>query len=392
MKISELNTKNFLGAAGAATNSYVLVNYEDNSTNEPITYKATIDELGKAIANNLGLVKSTQYGEVTTTVNNGAYVDGTPKYLVSQSQKEKIDPSTSSQIPMTLKDYFASTGAVTSAVSGLASTGYVTNAVAGKASTGAVTAAVNGLASTGYVTSAVNSAISDFVAPSKQASQNYVLNAVRGLPSVGYVTSTATATVNAALVEFAGGDMASAINDAVDGLASEGYVASAINAYGVGGNEYVDPADFIALVKASEEQGEIGYQGAEDSKPVSLIETILDTGFRDAGSSTTGRYVMYDQSTSSLMYYDSEALNMIAQTVSPLEIQYSEWTFNTAYINGNAQLVKADKDQENPGEHATLLGNVLLYELDAQNSQLLLKSNNNTYIGSITYTPINNNA
>jgi hypothetical protein len=41
-KISELNTKSFLGGAGAAANSYVLINYEDNSTSEPITYKATI--------------------------------------------------------------------------------------------------------------------------------------------------------------------------------------------------------------------------------------------------------------------------------------------------------------------------------------------------------------
>jgi hypothetical protein len=42
MKISELNTKSFLGASGAAENSYVLINYEDETTNEPVTYKATV--------------------------------------------------------------------------------------------------------------------------------------------------------------------------------------------------------------------------------------------------------------------------------------------------------------------------------------------------------------
>lgn len=81
-KISELSTKSFLGGAGAAANSYVLINYEDNSTSEPITYKATIQELGKAIANDLQLYKKTQDGAVTTSVNNGAYVDGTAKDFI----------------------------------------------------------------------------------------------------------------------------------------------------------------------------------------------------------------------------------------------------------------------------------------------------------------------
>lgn len=75
MKISELSSKSFLGAPGAATNSYVLVNYEDNSTSEPVTYKATIDELGKSIANNLQLYKATQNGAATITVSSGAYTN-----------------------------------------------------------------------------------------------------------------------------------------------------------------------------------------------------------------------------------------------------------------------------------------------------------------------------
>ena len=39
MKISELTNKSFLNNAGAAANSYVLINYEDNSTSAPVTYK-----------------------------------------------------------------------------------------------------------------------------------------------------------------------------------------------------------------------------------------------------------------------------------------------------------------------------------------------------------------
>jgi hypothetical protein len=61
-KISQLDTKSFLGATGAADNSYVLINYEDDTTSAPVTYKATITELGNAIANKLGLYKENSSG------------------------------------------------------------------------------------------------------------------------------------------------------------------------------------------------------------------------------------------------------------------------------------------------------------------------------------------
>ena len=72
-KISELSTKTFLGALGAAENSYVLINYEDSATNEPVTYKATIQELGKAIAKDQQLYKSTSNGPRVITVKDGEY-------------------------------------------------------------------------------------------------------------------------------------------------------------------------------------------------------------------------------------------------------------------------------------------------------------------------------
>lgn len=80
MKISELNTKSFLGGTGATANSYVLINYEDATTTEPVTYKATIQELGKAIANDLKLPSVTvSEGAITNFkvkgVSNNTYTD-----------------------------------------------------------------------------------------------------------------------------------------------------------------------------------------------------------------------------------------------------------------------------------------------------------------------------
>lgn len=77
MKMSEFTTKSFLGNAGAAENSYILINYEDNDTSRPVTYKASLQEIGKAIANDQKLYKKTQNGAVTTDVSQGAYVNGT---------------------------------------------------------------------------------------------------------------------------------------------------------------------------------------------------------------------------------------------------------------------------------------------------------------------------
>lgn len=94
MKISELNTKEFLGNAGAAANSYVLINYEDNNTNEPVTYKASLQELGKAIANDQQLYKKTQNGAVTTNVSNAAYVNTTAEQLVTASEKNILEKMT----------------------------------------------------------------------------------------------------------------------------------------------------------------------------------------------------------------------------------------------------------------------------------------------------------
>lgn len=91
LKISELTTKEFLSNPGAVANSYVLINYEDNTTEAPVTYKATIDELGKAIANNLQLYKADSSGNAYTMgVSQGAYTNNAAKQFVTAAEKTKI--------------------------------------------------------------------------------------------------------------------------------------------------------------------------------------------------------------------------------------------------------------------------------------------------------------
>ena len=91
LKISELTTKEFLSNPGAVANSYVLINYEDNTTEAPVTYKATIDELGKAIANNLQLYKADNSGNAYTMgVSQGAYTNNAAKQFVTAAEKTKI--------------------------------------------------------------------------------------------------------------------------------------------------------------------------------------------------------------------------------------------------------------------------------------------------------------
>lgn len=90
MKISELNTQSFLGGTNVPANSYVLINYADSAGGTPVTKKVSVQELGKAIANDQQLYKKTSGGAVTTTVSNNAYVNGTAEKLVTSAEKEII--------------------------------------------------------------------------------------------------------------------------------------------------------------------------------------------------------------------------------------------------------------------------------------------------------------
>ena len=86
-KISELSTQSFLGGTNVPANSYVLINYAESGVATPVTKKVSVQELGKAIANDQQLYKKTSGGAVTTSVNNGAYANGTAEKLVTSSEK-----------------------------------------------------------------------------------------------------------------------------------------------------------------------------------------------------------------------------------------------------------------------------------------------------------------
>lgn len=237
MKMSEFTTKSFLGNAGAAENSYILINYEDNTTQRPVTYKASLQEIGKAIANDQKLYKKTQNGAITTNVSQGAYVNTAAENFASVGYvNTKTNGIITTSNISSFTNGFASTGYVANAISlavndsgiamtqvistardGLASTGYVTDAVSGLASTGYVTSAVSGLASTGYIDEVAASyghdastawgltkvsnnllmaydsdhTLAQYVTAnmiSGAASTGYVTNAISGLASTGYVT------------------------------------------------------------------------------------------------------------------------------------------------------------------------------------------------------------
>ena len=130
-KISELTTQSFLGGTNVPANSYILINYADSNAATPVTKKVSVQELGKAIANDLKLP--------SVTVSGNTIVDFKVKGVSNGAYTEKAVGVLSNDGP--------SMGDVNTAISGLASTGYVTDAV-------------NGLASTGYVTDAVNDFVS----------------------------------------------------------------------------------------------------------------------------------------------------------------------------------------------------------------------------------------
>lgn len=94
MKISELTNKSFLSGAGAAENSYVVINYQDSNTDRPVTYKATLNELGKMLINNLNVVRyETENGNILATLqtDNGAYERVVVGQYITAADRTKLD-------------------------------------------------------------------------------------------------------------------------------------------------------------------------------------------------------------------------------------------------------------------------------------------------------------
>lgn len=79
MKISELDSKDYLGTQGVGANSYLIMNYDtepapfgEEDTNPTITYKVVLDEIGRALINDLKLVQyDTSNGQMLNTLNGG---------------------------------------------------------------------------------------------------------------------------------------------------------------------------------------------------------------------------------------------------------------------------------------------------------------------------------
>lgn len=102
MRISQLESKDYLGTSGVGTNSYLILNYdtepapvnteEEADTNPPVTYKVQMNELGKGLIGNLNIV---QYdaNRVLKTLTNGetAYTNTTVGYYMDANDKNAID-------------------------------------------------------------------------------------------------------------------------------------------------------------------------------------------------------------------------------------------------------------------------------------------------------------
>lgn len=198
-QFSDLPTKAFLGSTGAAANSYVLINYAENQQNTPVTYKATIEELSKAIVSNKRLIQmndSDTICTVTVRPSRQTYIADDSHYILTKDEHTFLQ-DIKEDAP------WASTGYVTTAISGLASTGYVTNAVAN--------AGGGSFNPISYQTPNESAALL-FVTPSGSighyANDNF------------YMTSNIvdTSTMN------------DAIGTAINGLVSAGYVTDAISA------------------------------------------------------------------------------------------------------------------------------------------------------------------
>ena len=336
MKISELNTKSFLGNAGAAANSYVLINYQDNTTNEPVTYKASLQELGQAIANDQKLYKKTQDGAITTTTENGAYVNTEAENFASVGYVniKTDDIITSSNIGLFTMG-FASTGYVTSAINtaknNLASVGYVENRFYGIASEGYVTSAVSGLASENYVTEVLEEA--GGFSPLESVTCSVIMEASASeasslsvYPIMGDRNGNIFSIYGDSSTELMIRDdiaTTAKITSAVNGLASTGYVTSAINTAtsGLASTGALSTKASIGYVKYGtgrkifEQNNKYVLKGhADASDPIDLTAAVLEADCSIARTKyfPIGAYIDPNDNDATLYRYNPTAREMQA--------------------------------------------------------------------------------
>ena len=128
-QFSDLPTKAFLGSTGAAANSYVLINYAENQQNTPVTYKATIEELSKAIVSNKRLIQmndSDTICTVTVRPSRQTYTADDSHYILTKDEHTFLQ-DIKENTPWASMGYINTE--IYNATDGLASTGYVTDAI-----------------------------------------------------------------------------------------------------------------------------------------------------------------------------------------------------------------------------------------------------------------------
>lgn len=104
MRLSQLQSKEYLGDKDAGENSHLIINYdtdpaplntdEEVDLNPPITYKVRLNELGRGIINNLNIVQYDNNSDrllKTLTGGETAYSDSTVGYFMNANDKAAID-------------------------------------------------------------------------------------------------------------------------------------------------------------------------------------------------------------------------------------------------------------------------------------------------------------
>lgn len=98
MKISELEIKDYLAREPLAEdNSFIILNYAGNDTDEPVTYRVTLNELSNMIINNHKILRYTGTNKnlISTAYGNNAYAN-------TESLGQFIDPADRTVLDATL--------------------------------------------------------------------------------------------------------------------------------------------------------------------------------------------------------------------------------------------------------------------------------------------------
>lgn len=102
-KFNELNTKSFLSEQGAINNTYVLINYSDNQNQQPTTCKASLAEVGQALAAYYGFAMNSSESlmSFTPNFNKQSYDQNVILDISSSSSSDSSDTPTNNTFDIT---------------------------------------------------------------------------------------------------------------------------------------------------------------------------------------------------------------------------------------------------------------------------------------------------